>query len=238
MKNDTTQFLNLHHPFKGLVFYQSDSGNHECFVEAYDFNRQGRMVDPHPLSLKESQKLAECLMTTPRLSDHYLQPKGLMPDQVLYIRTGLHGFAIWYSPPLRRKLFFVPALGLEDGDYTLPPMIWKATRDELQVFALNTQSKPSLSTQLYQAPFFNVYPDGKVCMGTVDISIDPDSCLESFISKWEDYFFNSKFSHVLGERAPVKGNIISLWKSLYNNPKKFPSGCLQKHHLTISNLIQ
>ncbi len=237
MKNLSQQFTSLHQPVKAMLFYQSNGRDNDFYVESYDVNNNGRLVDPHPLSLQESQNLAETLLTTDRLSDHYLQPRGLFPPQVLYTRSGQNGFAIWHTPPERRKLVFVHSLGLKDGLYSLPAMVWKANRESLQVFALKQSDKPTLSTQLYHAPFFNIHENGSVCMSTVEIDIDRHTFLESFISAWEAYFFNSKFSHVLGVRAPSKGNIIQLWKSLHENRKKFPVNSLQKHRMTFKNLI-
>ena len=57
------------------------------------------------------------------------------------------------------------------------------------------------------------------------------------MSKWEEYFFNSRFSHVLGGKSPVKGNIIQLWQSLKDSRRKFPVSCLLKHSLTLKKLI-
>ena len=237
MKNLNKELTTLNEPFKAMLFYASNTEDREYYVEAWDVNENGRLVDPHPLSLKESQQLAETLLTTDRLSDHYLVPKGLLPDQVLYTRSGQNGFVIWYTPPQRRRLVFTTSLGLKDGEYALPGLLWKADRGQLQLFALKESSKPTLNTQLFQAPFFNIYEDGRVCMGTVDITIDRYSYLEDFMSEWEHYFFQSKFSHTLGNRAPLKGNIVQRWKSLQDNPKKFPANCLLKQQLTIKNLI-
>ncbi len=237
MKNLNQQFTTLHEPVKALMFYRSNTNDRDYFVESYDINQRGRLVDPHPLSLQESQRLAETLLTTDRLSDHYLQPEGFLPPHVLCTRCGQNGFAVWYTAPKRRRLFFTTSLGLNDGMYSLPAMIWKADREQLSVYALKDSDKPKLSSQLFHAPFFNVHDSGNVCMGTVDIDIDRHTRLESFISQWEDYFFASKFSHTLGTSAPIKGNIIQLWESLCDNRKKFPVSCLKKHRLTLKNLI-
>ncbi|MES2331219.1 MAG: PRTRC system protein B [Bacteroidota bacterium] len=237
MKNVTAEFTNLHHPYKGLVIYKSTEEKPDYYVEAYDFNINGRMIDPHPLSLQESQQLAATLQTSSELSDSYLQSRELMPAKLLYTRQGSNGFAIWFTPAMKHFLSFTPDLKIPDGMYPVPPMLWKASRTGVTVFALSKDEIPTMKTILYKAPFFNVYDNGTVCMGTVDIDIDRHINLEAFMDKWEEYFFNSKFSHVLGGKSPVKGNIIQLWQSLTNSHKKFPVSCLTKHSLTIKNLI-
>lgn len=237
MKNITREFTTLHEPVKAMLFYRSNKKVNDFYVEAYDVNGSGKLIDPHPLSLAESQELAENLLTTERLTDRYLQPKGLLPQHILHTHTGQNGFALWYTPPMRRQMLFISSLGLNEGSYALPGLIWKADRNHISIFAIKQTSRPTLSSQLYHAPFFNVYESGNVCMGTVNIDIDQYSCLETFISQWETYFFRSKFSHVVEGSSPIKGNIIQVYKSLLNNNKKFPVACLQKHRCTLKNLI-
>lgn len=229
--------MNLHHPFKALVIYRSGEEKPDYYTEAYSFNQHGRMVDPHPLSLQESEQLAATLRTSSELSDTFLQSRELLPAKLLYTRHGSNGFAIWFTPTMHHFLAFTPDLKLPDGTYPIPPMIWKASRSGISVFALSKDEVPGMKTILYKAPFFNVYDTGNVCMGTVDIDIDRQMHLEAFMAKWEELFFNSKFSHVLGGNSPVKGNIIQLWQSLHNSRKKFPVTKLIKHSLTLKNLI-
>lgn len=227
----------MHHPYKGLVVYRSVEEAPDYYVEAYDFNDAGKMVNPHPLSLQESRQLAATLQTSSELSDSYLQCRELMPAKLLYTRQGTNGFAIWYTPAITHFLAFTPDLKIPDGEYPVPPMLWKASRTGVTVFALTKNETPTLKTTLFKAPFFNVHDDGNVCMGTVDIDIDPHTHLEAFMSKWEEYFFNSRFSHVLGGKSPVKGNIIQLWQSLKDSRRKFPVSCLLKHSITLKKLI-
>lgn len=237
MKNITAEFTNMHHPFKGLVVYRSAEEKPDYYVEAFDFNYKGRMINPHPLSLQESEQLATTLRTSGELSDNYLQCRELLPPKLLYTRQGANGFAIWFTPAMTHFLAFTKDLKIPDGKYPVPPILWKASRTGLTVFALAKNEAPTMKTLLYKAPFFNIYDAGNVCMGTVEIDIDRNTHLEAFMQKWEELFFNSKFSHVLGGKSPVKGNIIQLWQSLSDSRKKFPVNYLVKHSLTMKNLI-
>ncbi|PTQ93946.1 E2/UBC family protein D [Mucilaginibacter yixingensis] len=58
-------------------------------------------------------------------------------------------------------------------------------KDHLKVFALKGKTKANGNTMLYNAPFFNLYVDGSVCMGTVNINIDRQTHLEQFMAQWE-----------------------------------------------------
>jgi hypothetical protein len=74
-------------------------------------------------------------------------------------------------------------------------------------------------------------------MGTVSVRIKADCLLEEFMQQWEQYFFNSYFSHLIREKSPVKGNIIQLWQSLVNSGKQFSMKYLIKNGLTLKQLL-
>ena len=105
------------------------------------------------------------------------------------------------------------------------------------VFALATDRRPTEKTALYHAPFFNVYEGGNVCMGTVDVNIKNSASIEEFTTAWEDYFFNSYFSHLMEDHNPIKGNCISLWKKLIQTGEAFPKEVLKKNNRTLKNLL-
>jgi len=90
---------------------------------------------------------------------------------------------------------------------------------------------------LYFAPFFNIYEDGRVCMGSVNINIKNSASVEEFTRAWEDYFFNSYFSHLLGQNSPITGNCVHLWKDLIQTGKPFPKEVLKKKNKTLKNLL-
>ena len=107
----------------------------------------------------------------------------------------------------------------------------------LIVFALEKDHRPTEKTALFHAPFFNVYEDGHVCMGTVDINIKNSASVEEFMQAWESYFFNSYFSHLVNEHNPVKVNCVSLWKDLIGTDKAFPKDVLKKTNKTIKTIL-
>lgn len=236
MKDLTKLFSQSYLPVKGLVIYSQEDNDQNCYVEAYDFSAHGRMINAHPLSENECKQLSEKLAAADHHASRFLEASGLLPKNLLYVRGGSSGYAVWTTPAMKVDLFFTRDLGLTDGSYPLPPLLWKADREHLWVYALASTKKLLPSTKLLRSPFFNVYNDGKVCMGDVDIEIDKNLGLEKFMQSWQSYFFNSKFSHVIGNTSPIEGNIIQFWQGL-NNQKKFPVEFLLPHSQTIKNLI-
>lgn len=237
MKNITDKFSKTYLPVKALLLYR-EQGSDELYIESYDIGKSGTPINAHPLSMRESQSLADALNTTQENKQVFLQPKGLLAEEVIYINLQLGGFAIWYTPETKKHLTFKSALTIPDGIASMPPLLWKATVSSLEIWALKDSKRPDLSTQLYYAPFFNIYTDGRVCMGNVDIDIDTDCDLETFMADWETYFFGSAFSHLLDDVSPVKVNIVTLWQKLISTRAAFPKKILKKHPKTLKDLLK
>lgn len=237
MKVITAKFGTLYNPVKAFVVYQKNNADKTIYVEAYDMDKNGYPINAHPLSLRESTKLANALDTSDELKRNFLKPSGLLPKNVLYVNPDQNGYVIWYTPPQRTDLFFVESLAIPNGKASIPSLLWKASKNNLWVYAMDSDKEINEQTTLYHAPFFNIYEDGRVCMGTVSVNITSDCLLEEFIEKWEQYFFNSYFSHLIHGQSPVKGNIIQLWQSLVNSQKQFPVKSLIKNGLTLKKKL-
>jgi PRTRC genetic system protein B len=237
MRNITSTFGTLYHPLKAIVIYNHASDADKHYVEAYDIDSNGYPINAHPLSVRESVALAKRLDSTAERRKGFLKPDGLLPANVLYVDNGRDGFAIWVTDSQQIPLLFSKDLKIPCGKAAVPPLLWKATRDNLYVYALKDADGIDLDTVLYQAPFFNIHDDGRICMGTVDTRIPADCSLNTFMGKWQQYFFNSYFSHLIQNHSPVKSNIIQLWQSLVNTRRKFPLKELLPTRLTIKNLV-
>ncbi|WP_426330059.1 PRTRC system protein B [Pedobacter sp. R-06] len=236
MKNITDLFAKTYTPYKALLFYRSYE-NDIFYVESYDMDALGKPINAHPLSVKECGKLAENLTISDERNRTFLQPEGFLPQNVLYLNTGRNGSAVWFTPKMKRHLCFKGSLSIADGEAFLPPLLWKASKNRLSVWALGEEERPCLSSVIYFAPFFNTYDDGRVCMGNVKIDI-PDGCgLEKFMVEWERCYFGSAFSHLLQGISPVKGNIVQLWQNLIGSGKYFPKGLLKKFPKKLKEII-
>ena len=236
-ENITQQFGHLYEPLKALLIYRN-SEKKSIYVEAFDMDRDGRPINAHPLTVQESISLAKALDTSADLQTSFLDPIGLMPKNVLYINRGRNAYALWHTPTQKVRLLFKDGLSIPNGEAYVPPMIWKAQRNALYVYALNSDEPLTLTTTLSQAPYFNIYGDGKVCLGNVSIQIPKDCGLEEFMRLWQIYFFNSFFSHTLGGASPIKGNIVQLWQKLVNTDEPFPLEKLNPIKSTIKDLLK
>lgn len=237
--NDITEdFGRLYHPKSVLVFYESKDLDKDLYVEHFDLDRNGTPINAHPLTEREAEALAKALTTEKQKQTAFLQSVGILPTTILHINPSANkGSVLWYTKAQKRKLYFIESLGIPSATACIPPMIWQATKNSLRVFSLASNRRPTEKTPLYYAPFFNIYQDGRVCTGSVSIDIKNSVSVQEFTSAWEVYFFNSYFSHLMGENNPVKGNCVSLWKDLVKSGRTFPKEVLKKNNKTLKNLL-
>ena len=237
--NDITEnFGTLYHPKSALVFYETKGINTDMYVEHFDMDRNGNPINAHPLTVKEANVLAKSLQTDEEKNKPFLKPKGILPTNILHINPSEKGTVLWYTKTQQRQLYFVNGLGIPNGKAKVPPMLWLANKNSLSVFALSSDRRPIEKTPLHYAPFFNVYENGNVCMGTVNIDIQNSASVEEFIQAWESYFFNSYFSHLLGNYNPIKGNCVTIWKDLIGTDNPFPKEVLKPNNRTLKNQLQ
>jgi PRTRC genetic system protein B len=239
MKELTGTFGNLYEPVKALLILRRTGKSHQSdyYIESYDMDDKGCPINGHPLSVRESNSLAKALQAGEKKAQGFLTPKSLMPMNVLHLNSTAEGSLIWHTPPQTVKLLFTENLGIPSGMAHIPALIWKAGKANLQVFAVDTMEFKE-TTPLYHAPFFNLYADGGVCMGNVRIRIPNDCGLEQFMARWQDYFFNSYFSHLIGGHDPIKGNIVQLWLGLTATAQPFPTRVLNPTQYQLKHLIR
>ena len=229
-------FGTLYHPQSALVFYRTEGKKTDTYVEFFDMDTEGTPVNAHPLTMTEASRLAETLKNATSEQQAYLHTRGIISSQTLHFDPQ-KGTAVWFTKAGKRQLYFTESLGIPDGTANVPAMLWAAGKTSLSVFALGSNRRPTEKTKLYNAPFFNIYAQGNVCMGTVDVQIKKAASLNEFTTAWENYFFNSRFSHLLEEHNPVNGNCVSLWTNLINTDQPFPTEVLTQSSVTIKKLI-
>ena len=236
MTDITQTFGTLYHPRKAFVIYEQHGAAKHIYIEAYDLDPDGQPINAHPLSVREAGKLCKALQTTDKNTNSFLSSIGLLPKNLLYLKTDKNAYAVWYTARQQVKLFFRQDLNIKSGMANIPALVWKATKNAIALYAV-TDEEITTETPLYNAPFFNMYDDGRVCMGNVRLEIKKDCALEDFISLWQNAFFDSYFSHMIQGYNPIKGNIVQLWKSLSDTGKPFPEKKLVVTNRTLKDLF-
>ena len=210
------------------------SGGHEAgaFASWHDVEgdkkRAPRLGSAKPLStffLKELSRGLGAMM----------RPE-ILPENVL-VRTP--DTLMWWQPAQRRRMFF-----RQDGEmdaisgrmFPQPGLVYRVNHRELQIRALAENRRPTGSTALRVAPYYNVNADGLVCQGTMR---SPDEASVVAMAQWEKSFFESEFTHIYGSGhfTDHAGGIAGLWTSLAGK-KTFPAGELAEAHETLAQFAE
>lgn len=235
-RNITESLGTLYHPKSALVIYESNAHSSNTYVEHFDMDPYGNPINARPLSVREANRLALSLTTDDEQS--FLQVNGVLPSNILHMGCkGNESRVLWYTKEQKRQIFFSVASGVSSGKAYVPSMIWSASKDSLSVFAMKGNRRPKESTVLYHAPFLNTYENGRVCMGTVNVNFQGSGSVQEFTQAWEDYYFNSYFSHQIGGQRGRNGDVKSLWKRLLETGEKFPNELLYKNNRTLKDLL-
>lgn len=151
---------------------------------------------------------------------------------------------IWWTPPAMRPLFFKKSSHNDktfDGHAVCPTpgLIWMAMPGKgLYVYAVKGADRPTKETQLFQAPFFNVWGRGQVCIGTASLPNEEDRWEPQ---AWEKTFFGSHFTHpnfAQPDRLILGEDPATFWQKMIKRPaKRFPEDRLVQIPVVAGDLI-
>lgn len=169
---------------------------------------------------------------------------GKMSAQLLPENVLVHSVdrVVWWSAPSIRTMFYadyarrtnaiegMPELkALSGKKFPQPALLFELRRGQMSVRALAKAERPTLKTKLYRAPYWNVSDNGVICLGDTHV---PETQDLTTLSRWEESFFESAFSHQNSQRkltSHPKG-FVGLWKELAGKqvfPSKYLAGADQ-----------
>ncbi|MCU6502345.1 PRTRC system protein B [Rugamonas sp. A1-17] len=216
-----------------ILMYESQSArkSRAAFASFHEVQDVGTPEQPMPQIMSGTPLTQEALMqSVGSLADRYALNVDLLPESMLSF-SPLH--MIWWVPSGERRVFLNTAGdGHQSAIVPHPPLLFAVVQRHWYVFAIKENIRPCKATQLYHAPFFNMFDDDSVCTGTANT---PKSLLPSETSAWENAFFNSVFTHVNGKKkVTFKGGEFALWRELIGGKHKtFPNSALLKNNMTL-----
>lgn len=129
---------------------------------------------------------------------------------------------VWYRPPMRRVLNFDGHISIKSGiGVWLPATLYVVIDTKLYLYSLMSGERPDQKTKLYNAPFFNIYDSGNVCLGTAAIGKQKATTFEREAERFERAFYMAEQNG--GQVDQCKTSLVKLWNSLIKSKKAFPS---------------
>lgn len=171
--------------------------------------------------------------------------RRIQSERVLYSDAGM---LMFWVPETRRPIFFRAyeqknkprkINTISGTTVSHPPLLIVATPGHLYLFALAQNERPTASTELYRAPYYNLYESGLMCRGNVALpeTMDPS---EEALKRWEDAFFLTNFTHSnYGNKNVVtyRGGHDALWTSLAKSARSFPTRSLIAIDRTVGKVL-
>lgn len=214
-------------PAMAIIVYNNEDS---YYLERRDIVN-GKMVAGIPLSEECLIEIINDISTT-----DYKSSYGNTPKELLYVdlRTGSEK-CIWYRRPEKRRLYFGKDVGLSEGEMLVPGLVYAVTcNSTLSVYAYKGKEPKN---KLYKAPFFNIYDDGKVCLGNAKCTQPEIYTFENVMKYWEHLFWKSEFVHILGSN-PIKGDLTQITRVCIESQAPFPEDVLIESKIKLKNLFQ
>jgi PRTRC genetic system protein B len=106
----------------------------------------------------------------------------------------------------------------------------------LWIRVLTDDARPSATTALKVAPYYNVNAEGVVCQGTMR---SPAKASVAAMAQWERSFFESEFTHIYGSGhfTQHSSGVAGLWMSLAGK-KTFPVEQLAPARETLAQFVE
>jgi len=220
---------------QALLIYEDQISKHERFVTVHDIVREGDEPQPArlgPGSLLTTRFLKELCRGLERESRPII-----LPENVLAVTSDL---VMWWTPPRLHRIFFSD--GAEDrcrldGQVCPhPALVWRVKQGSLHLRALYEPSRPSATTPLMVAPYWNTEPlRGDVCVG--DMRRPRETDVRNML-EWEEGFFNSRFTHPsgMGKLTSHPAGFIGLWGELAGK-EQFPGHYLVQAGQTLQQFV-
>lgn len=215
----------------------------EQAILIYRSRNRRSLATVHPIGQHRGQPvvLAGAAMTvaaTRLLAKEFAEQGGLafLPSELLYRGPDM---LIWWVPPGVRHLWFrAPELGeAEQGArVAVPASVFLASASGCRIWSVKGAARPTPTTPLWHAPYFNVAEDGGICWGNVKV---PPALGPERLAEWTAAFFGSYFTHpnAAGKVVRHTGGAYGFWRAMLDGAyRRFPTSVLLPTGLTLGEL--
>ncbi len=208
MNKLTEELKSILRPKAALIAYQGeDHTRNDYFLELREIKDKGIMGEAIPVTYGFMNEIAANYSQA-----HNGIPSGKIPGNLLFAdtRKGSEKY-VWSNPPGKRVMYFVPGLGIENGQYHIPGILYVVKEHTLAVYAYK-DGKLSDDTELFAAPFFNVSKES-VCLGSSKLKKPANPTYAELLEYWEKRFWLTEFSHLGSHGNPTRSNLVLVTKA-------------------------
>lgn len=216
-----------------VLIYGSGSAAHATIHDVAEVEGRAVIQPGKAARTNTSLALAHALART--------APPGYIPPELLY--EDPERMVWWVAAEKRRITFRNDALGAPVRSEIVPhpALVFAAGGSQRwAVWALARNRRPDPATRLYRSPYFNVWADGVICTGNVEL---PPFARRDAIAAWNRAFFDSAFTHP--NLGPKEGNLVNykgggfaFWRAVLDGEfDRFPTKVLVPTKLRLHSLL-
>lgn len=216
---------------KAILLYQESHHQGDAFATIHEVTgvdeAQPALAPGQLLTVEGLREIHKALYRVQRLE--------VLPPHVLAASPER---LVWFEPARSRVMFFTAAdaylNSLSDQSFPQPPLLFIAGERSLKVFALEEDERPTGSSPVFTAPYYNTTTGG-VCIGSMPL---PTALSVHDTDSYSDAFFHSAFTHGTSER------LLNGWGGSYGEfwahaqqQGAFPTQHLVPQHKTVEDVI-
>jgi PRTRC genetic system protein B len=216
---------------KAVLIYQESSYEGDAFATVHEVTgvdeAQPALAPGQLLSVEGLREIHKALYRVQRLEVLPLHVLAASPERL-----------VWFEPARSRVLFFQSGDAYLDGlsgqSFPQPPLVFIAGERSLKVFALGEDERPTGSSPVFTAPYYNTDYRG-VCLGSMPLPTDL-SVHET--DAYSDAFFHSAFTHGTSQRLlnGWGGSYGEVWEHV-KQQGTFPTRNLVPQEKTVEDVI-
>jgi|GEM_PF-2698603 len=224
---------------KAVVVIYGNSRGYEHYIEYRPLRKINNKVVPMqatPMPDTLFRDIAKSYNTTKVRS---VNMNGWVDEHIIYASNNPGStIVMWWRPAHKRMLNMKTALQLSKPvEVCVPAILHLIVNKDMYVYALANDARPDEDTALYNAPFFNVYKDGAICLGTARVGKDQTDNYGDEVYRFENGFYSADQTHGHYDEI-TKTNLTDLWHKLIKSGEPFPAGELIRHqYKTIEQMM-
>lgn len=213
---------------KSLVVIYADKQEYNFYLESRGIlptDNGFTFGSPVPLDEKTLKQLVKHYSVK---SNKTIVNPEIIPEYLLYGQSDSDSTTVvWYRPAQKKVLNFSKSLKLKTTEVHIPATLFCIRNEALYAFALKDNKRPDYNTVLCNAPFFNIYGNGAVCLGTANIG-KPGNTFVDEIERYENGFYMAEQNGGTTE-GRTKTPLAKLWGNQIKSKKPFDVKELIKH---------
>ena len=209
-----------------LLIYQSKSKSYASKHQVFNLNDKLMIGAGTGVEIDEVESLLNELNKS---SD----TGGFINERIIYSTANTK---IWWKPASMENIYIkVKDEDTVSGKVMHPALLFMVSGRKFYVYALKNNERPDENTELFHAPYFNLYDAGNMCTGNVLL---PESVNKSNLKDWENVLFDSWFTHANCKKViKDKSGFYLFWITRLNKKVAFPVTKLFSMDKVIGDLV-